>query len=167
MIVVNALIASVFVVLGVVILHKGNTPVTAENTTRQVITFDRGETEWDGYINLYAGEARYYVTCDTPEMAEVLADCGTGERYEVYTRRVNDHDGPDYDRVFALNGLDGTAYLTFEESFARERSTSLVFFWISIGMLVFYGISVAVKVSRMDEWKALRRARARRMGNGV
>lgn len=34
MIAVNALIASVFVVLGLVILFKGNTPVTAQNTTR-------------------------------------------------------------------------------------------------------------------------------------
>lgn len=162
MIAVNALIASVFVVLGLVILFKGNTPVTAQNTTRQVVAFDRGQTEWDGHINLYAGDARYYITCVTPEMTEVLADCGTGARYEVYTRHVNDTDGPDYERVFALNGPDGTAYLTFEQASARERSTAVVIFWICIGMVVFYGISVAVKVRSMDEWKALRRARERK-----
>ena len=136
--------------------------MTAQNTTRQIDAFDRVQKEGDDHINLYAGDARYYITCVTPEMAEVLADCGTGARYEVYTRHVNDADGPDYERVFALNGPDGTAYLAFEQSSARERSTAVVFFWISIGMVVFYGTSVAVKVRSMDEWKTLRRARERK-----
>ena len=160
MILVHVALSLGFVALIVLALQKANTPVTAENTTHQQVAFDRGKLERDGHINLYAGEKRYYVTCVTPEMERVLADCGTGARYEVHTRRVNDHDGPDYDRIFALTGLDGTAYLTFEQSSARERDGVMIIVWLCGGMLALTGVSAAVKVSRMPEWKSLRQSRA-------
>lgn len=122
---VHVVILAGLTVLAGTVLHKAYTPVTAENTVRQVVAFDRYESELDG-TNLYAGETCYHIGFDAPGLADVLAACGTGAEWEVFTRHVNPSEGPDYERVFALYGADGTACVTFAEAAGDERRQGML-----------------------------------------
>ena len=135
---VHAVIIAVLLALTGIVLHKAFTPVTAENTTRQLVAFDRWERERHGDLTLLVGETRYRITFNEEAVDPVLDSCGTGVQYEVYARHVNASDGPDYERVFALIGEDGTAYLTFEEASADERRQGMTAAACMGGALVMY-----------------------------
>lgn len=99
------------VLLGAIgfLTYDAFTPITAENTTAAIMTFDRWEWEKDGDLSLYANGMRYLVSYSTGVIEPVLQTCGTGRRYEVYTRLATPKDGADYHRIFAMTDLtDGT-----------------------------------------------------------
>lgn len=127
---VHAVIIAVLLALTGIVLHKAFTPVTAENTTRQVVAFDRWERERHGSLTLLAGETRYRITFNVAAVDPVLDSCGTGAEYEVYSCHVNSTDGPNYERVFALFGPDGTEYLSFGAASADERQNG----WLAAGV---------------------------------
>lgn len=144
---VHAVILAALAGLGVLVLHKAFTPVTAENTTRQLVAFDRCETE-RGATKLYAGEMCYHVGFDAPGLADVLAACGTGETYEVFARHVNPSEGPDYERVFALYGADGTAYVTFAEASADEQQQGKLYAGCTGAVVVLYAVAAVRSLRR-------------------
>ena len=144
---VHVVILAALAGLGVLVLHKAFTPVTAENTTRQLVAFDRCEMD-RGDTNLYAGDACYRVGFDAPGLADVLAACGTGAVYEVYTRHVNASEGPDYEWVFALHGADGTAYVTFAEAAADEQQQGKLYAGCTGAAVVLYAVAAVRSLRR-------------------
>ena len=135
---VHVLLLSLLAALAVSVLNKSNAPVTAENTTRQVVAFDRWERERHGSLTLLAGETRYRITFNVAAVDPVLDSCGTGVEYEVYSRHVNSTDGPNYERVFALFGPDGTEYLSFGAASADERQNGWLAAGVSVLCMVIY-----------------------------
>lgn len=143
---VHAVIISVLLALTGIVLHKAFTPVTAENTTRQLVAFDRWERERHGSLTLLVGEMRYRITFNVAAVDPVLDSCGTGVQYEIYSRHVSSTDGPNYERVFALFGPDGTEYLSFEDASADERRQGLTAAACMGGALVMYLVGAVKSV---------------------
>ena len=130
-------------------------PINAANTTPMTVSFSSWAQKNDDWLNFHGAEddMTYRVSHNLEAMEPVKAACGTGAQYEVYIRRATPDDEPDYYRVFALIGADGTPYMTFEQSSAEERAEGLKILAFFGAGLVLWGWVVArsIQVGRHPE----------------
>ena len=131
------------------------TPVSPENTQRMTFSFSSWSETGQECLNLVGQEdgMTYRASCNAAGMEVVRKACGTGAQYEAYTRLARPDDEPDYYRIFALTGADGTPYMTFEQSNAEERTEGLkILAYMGLGLAVMTFMFVrTIQVGRHPE----------------